>query len=248
MSHIYSNEFFDYIDRGARRSAVRLIETLQSHVKPDSVVDFGCGRGVWLSEWAAAGCQDVAGVDGDYVDRETLAIPKDCFFGKDLSQPVDLGRKFGLAQSLEVGEHLPHEASASLVQSLTTHSNLVLFSAAVPGQGGEFHINEQPLSFWQGLFAEQGYAAYDCLRPILFDDASIEPWYRYNSVLYANEAGAATLPAEVLATKVEPGALKEVGTFGWNLRKMIVRRLPQTTVTKIAQVRASVIARSHRSQ
>ncbi len=248
MSHIYSNEFFDYIDRGARRSAIQLIDCLQTWIKPSSVVDFGCGRGVWLSEWAAAGCRDVAGVDGDYVDRETLAIPKDCFFGRDLSHPVDLGRKFGLAQSLEVGEHLPNEASVSLVQSLTAHSDLVLFSAAVPGQGGEFHINEQPLSFWQGLFAEQGFTAYDCIRSILFSDASIEPWYRYNSVLYANDAGAATLPADVLETKVEPGGLKEVGTLGWNIRKFIVRRLPQATVTKIAQARASVIARSHRSQ
>lgn len=247
MSHIYSNEFFDYIDRGARKSAVRLIRCLQTWVKPDSVVDFGCGRGVWLSEWSAAGCPDIAGVDGDYVDRERLAISPDAFFGKDLTQPVDLGRRFGLAQSLEVGEHLPHEASSSLVQSLTAHSELVLFSAAVPGQGGEFHVNEQPLSFWQGLFETQGYTAYDCLRPKLFSDGAIEPWYRYNSVLYANAAAAASLPPEVLATKVAPGALREVGTIGWNLRKMIVRRLPLRTVTAIAQARASIVARSHRS-
>jgi hypothetical protein len=244
MSHIYSNEFFDYIDQGARRSANSLIRCLQSKIKPESVIDFGCGRGVWLSEWAAAGCTDIAGVDGDYVDRERLAIPVDAFFGKDLVQPIDLGRRFDLAQSLEVGEHLPHEASVSLVQSLTTHSDLVLFSAAVPGQGGEFHINEQPLSFWQDLFAERGYTAYDCLRPELFGDTSIEPWYRYNSVLYANDAGAAKLPPEVLKTKTD-GALKEVGSFGWNLRKMVVRRLPRTTVTAIAQARASIIARSY---
>ncbi len=248
MSHIYSNEFFDYIDRGARQSAVRLIKCLHAWVKPESVVDFGCGRGVWLSEWAAAGCPDVAGVDGDYVDRDRLAIAPESFFAEDLSKPVDLGRKFGLAQSLEVGEHLPNAASARLVQSLTTHSDLVLFSAAVPGQGGEFHVNEQPLAFWQGLFAERGYTAYDCLRPVLFNDSSIEPWYRYNSVLYASEAGAETLPTEVLNTKVAAGALKEVGSFGWNLRKMIVRQLPQKTVTSIAQARASVIARAHRSK
>ncbi len=248
MSHIYSNEFFDYIDHGARQSANSLIRCVQSWITPESVVDVGCGRGVWLSEWAAAGCQDIAGVDGDYVDRERLAISRDAFFGQDLVKPIDLGRRFDLAQSLEVGEHLPPEASASLVQSLTTHADLILFSAAVPGQGGEFHINEQPLSFWQGLFAEHGYAAYDCVRPVVFSDASIEPWYRYNTVLYANDTGAGKLPPEILETKVENGALKEVGTFGWNLRKMIVRRLPRSTVTTIAQVRASFIARSHRGK
>ncbi|WP_170760238.1 methyltransferase domain-containing protein [Ruegeria lacuscaerulensis] len=245
MSHIYSNEFFDYIDHGARQSANSLIRCVQSWIAPQSVVDFGCGRGVWLSEWAAAGCKDIAGVDGNYVDRERLAISRDAFFGHDLIQPVDLGQRFDLAQSLEVGEHLPNEASASLVQSLTTHADMILFSAAVPGQGGEFHINEQPLSFWQGLFADRGYSAYDCLRPVLFSDTSIEPWYRYNTVLYANESGAKILPPDVLKTKVADGALKEVGTFGWNLRKTIVRRLPRATVTAIAQARASIIARSY---
>ncbi|WP_282021316.1 methyltransferase domain-containing protein [Ruegeria faecimaris] len=245
MSHIYSNEFFDYIDQGARRSANRLIACLLGKISADSVVDFGCGRGVWLSEWQAAGCKDIAGVDGDYVDRDKLAIPAEAFIGADLSKPVELGRQFDLAQSLEVGEHLPHDASASLVQSLTTHSDLVLFSAAVPGQGGEFHINEQRLSFWQGLFAERGYTAYDCLRPEMFGDQSIEPWYRYNSVLYANQSGAARLSQDVLDTKVAPGALKEVGSLGWTLRKLVVRALPRSAVTAIAQVRASVIARSY---
>ncbi len=248
MSHIYSNQFFDYIDKGARRSAQSMIRCLHSWITPESVVDFGCGRGAWLAEWSEAGCHVVVGVDGDYVDRQRLLIPEGSFVPADLCKSIDLGRRFSLAQSLEVGEHLPTEASSSLVDSLTAHSDLVLFSAAVPGQGGEFHINEQPLVFWQRLFAERGFSAYDCLRPEVVQDADIEPWYRYNTVLYVNASGANTLPEEVLKTKVEDGALDEVGSFGWAIRKFVVRQLPQKTVTAMAQARAKMLVRLNRAK
>ncbi len=248
MSHIYSNQFFDYIDKGARRSAQSMIRCLNSWITPESVVDFGCGRGAWLAEWSEAGVHDVVGVDGDYVDREKLLVPESSFVGADLGKTVSLGRRFELAQSLEVGEHLPIEVSPSLVESLTTHSDLVLFSAAVPGQGGEFHINEQPPIFWQKLFADRGFTAYDCVRPAVSRDTSIEPWYRYNTVLYANAAGAKILPEEVQKTKVADGTLSEVGSFGWKLRKLVVRQLPQKTVTMLAQVQANVLVRLSRTR
>lgn len=241
MSHIYSNHFFDYIDRGARRSAQSIIRCLHSWITPESVVDFGCGRGAWLAEWSEVGCHDLIGVDGDYVDRQRLLIPESSFVPADLCKSIDLGRRFSLAQSLEVGEHLPIEAASSLVDSLTRHSDLVLFSAAVPGQGGEFHINEQPLAFWQRLFAKHGFSAYDSLRPVMFSDARIEPWYRYNTILYANASGAKILPEEVRKTKVADGELSEVGRFGWKLRKLVVRQLPQKTVTVLAQAQARML-------
>lgn len=243
MKHIYSNEFFDYIDAGARRSAQRMIKLVQPWLNAQSVVDLGSGRGVWLREWMSAGVSEVLAADGEYVDRDRLAVPAESFHACDLTQPLDLGRRFDLAQSLEVGEHMPNSASKTLVESLTRHSDLVLFSAAVPGQGGEFHINECPLAFWQGLFAAFGYSAYDCLRPVVFRETKIEPWYRYNTVLYANAAGAAKLPIEVIRTVVAPGTLAEKASFGWMLRKMIVRRLPQKTVTALAQARAAVLVR-----
>ena len=243
MSHIYSNQFFDYIDTGARTSAKAMISVVQPWVQAQSVLDLGSGRGVWLGEWIKAGVTDVAAVDGAYVDRDRLAVPKDQFHAADLTKVVDLGRRFDLAQSLEVGEHLPENASEVLVESLTRHADRVLFSAAVPGQGGEFHINEKPLSFWQDQFAKHGYTAFDCARPALKDKAGVEPWYRYNTVFYANEAGRKGLPPEVLATEIPAGQKVQLaGGFGWRMRLVVVSLMPRGMVTKIAQVRASILA------
>lgn len=246
MSHIYSDEFFDYIDQGARASARRLIGQVQPWLQAKSVVDFGSGRGVWLDEWLNNGAEEVCGLDGDYVDRDRLAIPNDSFRAVDLTVPQDLGRRFDLAQSLEVGEHLPRVAAETLVASMVTHADRILFSAAVKGQGGEFHINEQPLRFWQKLFAAHGYQAYDCVRPGLTDDRSVEPWYRYNTIFYANEAGQKRLPEEVLATRVDCD-VEDAGDLPWRMRKAVVRTLPQSIVTVIAKGRAAVIARRARA-
>ncbi|MCF6431570.1 methyltransferase domain-containing protein [Leisingera sp. MMG026] len=247
MSHIYSNEFYDYIDQGARSSAQAMISVVQPHLQAGSVLDLGSGRGVWLSEWIKAGVMDVAGVDGDYVDRDRLAIPREQFHAADLTKPFDLKRKFDLAQSLEVGEHLPEAASERLVDSLTCHADRVLFSAAVPGQGGEFHINEKPLSFWQEMFAARGFSAFDFARPQLKDIDGVEPWYRYNTVLYANAAGRKNLPQAVLAAEVPAGQnVPLAGSLGWRMRRGIVSLMPQPVVTRIAQGRAAVLARRAR--
>ncbi|WP_323777733.1 class I SAM-dependent methyltransferase [Leisingera sp.] len=247
MSHLYSNEFYDYIDQGARTSAQAMISVVQPHLQAGSVLDLGSGRGVWLSEWIKAGVQDVAGVDGDYVDRDRLAIPSEQFHAADLTRPFDLGRKFDLAQSLEVGEHLPEAASEKLVDSLTRHADRVLFSAAVPGQGGEYHVNEKPLSFWQELFAARGFAAFDFARPHLKDMDGIEPWYRYNTVLYANEAGRHGLPEAVLDAEIPAGQkVPLAGSLGWRMRRGIVSLMPQPMVTRIAQGRAAILARRAR--
>lgn len=243
MSHVYNDTFFDYIDQGARQSARAFAALLTPWLRPQSVLDLGSGRGVWLDEWQKAGVADVLGVDGDYVDRSKLAIAPSSFRAADLTRAVEFDRRFDLAQSLEVGEHLPHAASEPLVDSLTRASDRVLFSAAVTGQGGEFHINEQPLSFWQELFAARGYRAYDCLRPSLKANRAVEPWYRYNAVLYVNESGRAGLPEQVLQHELGDGqVVRNGGDALWRLRRGVVSHLPRGTVTGIAQLRAKAIA------
>ncbi|GFE51019.1 hypothetical protein So717_27720 [Roseobacter cerasinus] len=244
MSHIYDDRFFDYIDASARASARRFTALLFPLLRPESVLDLGCGRGVWLDEWRRAGARDILGVDGGYVDPDLLEIPRDCFRPADLTTPVPTDRRFALAQSLEVGEHLPPSAAETLVHSLTAAADRVLFSAAVVGQGGECHINEQPLSYWQALFAARGYRAYDAIRPALQADRTVAPWYRYNATLYVNDAGHAGLPDQILRHEVPTNrTLANGGDVAWRLRCAVLAPLPEPLVTGLAQLHATLRSR-----
>jgi len=244
--HEYTDEFFEYIERGSIISARRFSAFLAPLLGIKSILDVGCGRGAWLREWRASGVAIAQGVDGPYVREQSLLIPVEDFTAVDLSQKFDLGRRYDLVTSLEVAEHLPRSGSEAFISSLATHADLVLFSAATPGQGGENHINERPPLFWQGVFAKMGFEAYDVVRPAFRTDNSVEPWYRFNTVLYANQRARSSLPAAVAQTRVEPGHLREIGDIGWLARKSILRLLPTATVTALSRMNYRRLNRAHK--
>jgi SAM-dependent methyltransferase len=182
---------FDWLDETSPASAEVVVPIVLDLVRPASVVDVGCGRGAWLAVFRRHGVADVLGVDGAYVDRGSLVIPTESFLAADLSHPTDVGRGFDLALCLEVGEHLPESAAPALVETLTSAAPAVLFSAAIPGQGGVGHVNEQWPGYWAELFARRGYLPFDVLRPRLWEDRRVAVWYRQNAFLYARPELAA---------------------------------------------------------
>lgn len=230
--HNYDDAFFNWVDYGAERSAQVLLPCVQSIVRPASVLDVGCGRGTWLRVWQTLGVGDVIGIDGDYVDRDKLAISTDRFRAVDLCGRWGLSRRFDLVQSLEVAEHLPAASAEAFVTNSCASGDLILFSAAQPGQGGEMHVNERPPTYWARLFAQHGYRMFDPIRPRVKYNVTVEPWYRYNTFIYANQAGIARLPQEMLDTEILPGhAPEDLSDFGWRMRKLILRPLPVAVVT-----------------
>lgn len=161
---------------------------------PSSVGDFGCGVGYWLRAAMDLGITDVRGFDGDYVERSQLCIPPERFTAVDLTKPVDPGRRFDLALCLEVGEHLPRSAAATLVGTLTRASDIILFSAAIPLQGGVDHINEQWPAYWAELFANHGYEAVDVVRRRIWNDERIRAHYKQNLILYVQRDRLHSMP------------------------------------------------------
>jgi SAM-dependent methyltransferase len=154
---------------------------------PRSVVDVGCGLGTWLAVFAGMGVSDFVGVDGEYVEPARLEIPHDRFVAHDLATPLSLGRRFDLAVSLEVAEHLPADRAAVFVASLSDLAPFVLFSAAIPFQGGTNHVNEQWPGYWAGLFEGRGFAPVDCIRREIWSDDRVEWWYAQNTLLFVEE-------------------------------------------------------------
>lgn len=248
MPH-YDTAFFDYVNSGSLRSARGLLPVLTGPLSIDSVLDVGCGQGAWLAVWRELGIEDLTGVDGDYVDRERLLVDPDRFRAADLTEPLDLGRQFGLVQSLEVAEHLPETAAAGFVSSLTAHGPVVLFSAAPPGQGGDHHINERPYDYWRGHFAAAGYTPFDFVRPAVAGNGTIEPWYRYNPFLYVAEHYIESLPAAIKATRIPEGVpLQDISPAWYRMRKKAVSALPTPLATGIAKVKERVLAKKRGRQ
>lgn len=167
-------------------AARKILPRVFKHVPVKSVLDIGCGTGTWLQVVEELGVNDYLGIDGDWVDRSQLVISSNKFLSSDLTKPLELGRKFDLVICLEVVEHLPVTSAETIVRTLISHSNTILFSAAIPKQGGQRHINEQPVFFWVDLFEKNGYRFYDLLRPTIWKDDSIEWWYRQNIFLVSN--------------------------------------------------------------
>jgi hypothetical protein len=136
----------------------------------------------------------VLGVDGPHVDPRSLDIAAEQFVAHDLTVPLDLGRKFDLAMSLEVAEHIDQQYAETFVQSLCGLSDVILFSAAIPGQGGTHHVNESWPTYWSGLFAGKGFVPVDCLRRLIWDDTEVEHWYAQNIHFYVRQSALAQHP------------------------------------------------------
>ncbi len=211
MSEPYTKDFFADLRAGSMRSAEEIVPLILEVVPARSVVDVGCGEGAWLAAFTKNGVLDVLGVDGDYVDRDTLQISRERFQTADLSKPLEIGRTFDLAVSLEVAEHLPPECAASFVESLTRLAPVVLFSAAIPFQGGTQHLNEQWPDKWAELFRKHGYLMVDCIRKRVWQNNAVEWWYAQNALIFARSShleNNALLRAEF--EKTNPGQIRLV--------------------------------------
>lgn len=187
----YDEGFFAAIDPESYASARVVVARVLGLTGARSVVDVGCGSGAWIRACRDLGVPEVVGVDGAYVPAEHRRRATE-FIERDLDLPLGIDRRFSLAICLEVGEHLPPERAPGFVADLTTLAPVVLFSAAVPGQGGTHHVNEQWSEYWVALFEAQGWTCRDAIRPWVRTNEDVAWWYRQN--LYLAVAPTADAP------------------------------------------------------
>lgn len=183
---VYSADFYAIVNSTASRSARQVVPLVLEYLHPESVVDVGCGTGVWLANFASLGVPDFFGMDGHWVDRASLCIPASAFQVVNLQEPITLGRRFDLVVSLEVGEHLPQASAETFVTTLTNLGHVILFSAAIPEQQGFLHVNEQWPAYWAELFRKRNYVAIDCLRTRLWENPSVDWWYAQNMMFFVD--------------------------------------------------------------
>src|ERR1700732_587770 len=156
-------------------------------INPKSVVDVGCGIGPWLREFQRHGVDRIFGIDGPWIDKSQLLIPSENLAITNLEEPIHLSETFDLVVSLEVAEHLQKSSAPIFVDSLRHLGPVILFSAAIPFQGGANHLNEQWPEYWANLFAGQGYKVVDCIRKQVWSNQDVDPYYAQNILLFVRE-------------------------------------------------------------
>jgi hypothetical protein len=236
----YSREFYLGQRGGSYTSASVIVPIVKEIFAPRSVCDVGCGVGTWLRAWSDNGVSEIRGFDGEYVDRSQLMIGESDFRCHDLREPLPSDVKYDLAMSLEVAEHLPPDRSESFIAELTALAPVVLFSAAIPLQGGTDHINERWQSYWAGLFEKRGFSALDVIRPAVWENDAVERWYRQNTIVYCSNDVVANYASRYVERKfplsiVHPKQYVEIrqeynvaGAFGLlrdAVQRAVLRRL-----------------------
>ena len=181
----YSEHFIENLS-SARKIVPIILDLIGT---PKSVVDLGGGTGSWCKVFRENGVPRVLCIDDERIARSDLLVNPGEFLGCDLMEKVPDPVLADLAVSMEVVEHLRMELSEQAVDFLTRSADLVLFSAAIPGQPDARHINEHPPVFWKNLFEQRGFQRLDIIRPRIVTDSDISYWYRQNLFLFANSRG-----------------------------------------------------------
>lgn len=186
MNKLYNKKSFG--DRTNALSSARVIvPILLEIIHPKSVVDIGCNTGEFLAVFKEFGVNHLLGIDGPWNDKSKFRISKNDYLQADLAKPFKSKKKIDLAVSLEVAEHLPANSAGIFVQTLISLAPVVLFSAAIPYQGGLHHQNEQWPEYWAGLFGKYKYVPIDCIRNRIWNNTKVSYWYAQNILLFVRK-------------------------------------------------------------
>ena len=232
----YKNNFFINEDKIALKAASKIVPYILKNIEIKSVIDVGCGTGSWLYIFKRNGIVNILGLDS-HKNLSKLRISQEEFINQNLENEIIIDKFYDLAISLEVAEHINPKQSINFISDLCRLSDIILFSAATPGQGGENHINEKNLDYWRVIFRENGYYPYDVIRNKFESEQDIAPWYRFNTLLYVNEQGKLRLSRLFLREFVsDKQSLKSYETFFWRLRRLILQNLPRKLVNVLSKI------------
>lgn len=159
-----------------------IVKELLKYFKPKSVIDVWCGLWTFVKVFQDNNIKAIW-IDGSRVKKSKLYINRNSFIEKDLEKEIDFKKKYDLAISLEVAEHLSKNTAENFVKTLVSCSDYIIFSAAIPWQWWFKHINEQFPCYWENLFNKHWYKFYDVFRHIFWNNPNIYWRYKQNMFL-----------------------------------------------------------------
>ena len=156
LEDIYGRRFF------ARRHTLKwrvpiVCDAVKAILDPSNIVDVGCTVGDFVRGFQEIGV-DAAGIEGSKNSFDYLQCNHDSVYFSDLRKPLPKDIPFfDLAMCFEVAEHIESEFAEMFTGNLERLSDRILISAATPGQGGHYHVNCQPHSYWIDMFSKLDY-------------------------------------------------------------------------------------------
>jgi SAM-dependent methyltransferase len=178
-------DHYDEIDE-RKYSYSTLAATVMTALRPESVIDVGCGIGL-LNSYMAKGGANVLGLEGNWLEDGSMVLPPEHYQRVDLEEPFSLNQEFDLCCCIEVAEHLEPNRADGFVADLCDLSEVIVFSAAIGGQGGKGHKNEQWQEYWCNKFEQNGYGTFDPFREAFRRDDKMLPWFKQNVLLFLKD-------------------------------------------------------------
>jgi len=159
LDSIYTEDYFSSSLDPMWLMDIELIsETIYRTLNPKSVIDVGCGVGAYLYYLNKHGVE-IEGIEGSNAAFKALMAPQNVVRKLDLRliSSYKPKRKYDLAMCIEVLEHINPKHADMVLDFLCEASDTILISAASPGQGGRYHMNEQTSEYWISKMKKRGY-------------------------------------------------------------------------------------------
>jgi SAM-dependent methyltransferase len=162
---------------------VKIIDRIIQEFHPQTILDVGCGTGISLEYFLQKN------IDAIGIENSRLAINKSPVSEKiirhNLKREMNLKRKFDLVWCFEVIEHIHPRFEPIFLNTLIRHSDRIIISAAIPGQGGHGHFNEQLPEYWVKRFSALRFKLNEDMTECL---KNIDEMHAKNMLVFEKEA------------------------------------------------------------
>lgn len=248
----YSNSFYNKVASRANIASQISANVISGLINVKTLADIGCGSGIWarnfclkLKEIETIYALDLELPERVYLDDTFMSRYQVHHVAQNLdSLPLLPFHEVDLTICLEVLEHLEFETGKKLITEFGAKTKYLLFSAAIPGQGGTHHINERPYEYWYSQLRENGFIPFDVIRPKL-KGQDVPSYYRYNIIFWINTSKVTDKEIEAIGVNTDESFVSnpiDIRPLPVKIKYKLVSLIPHHYITKLSKVKRLFLA------
>jgi hypothetical protein len=166
---------------------IDLIKEFVNEFSVTSVVDLGCGMGYQLDYIIDdLKLTNSLGIEGHPYAVENNLQKNNVILHDFCSGPCNCvnGKQFDLAWSSEFLEHIPEKDLPNVIH-IFKKSKFLMFTCAVPGQGGHHHVNCQNSDYWINTLKNNGFTFLSD-KTIKYRNIAKYPYFKETGLIFKN--------------------------------------------------------------